>query len=168
MKALHFGAHLMRATLVLTYITGASLHLFSFTSSCKLHSPVSDSQSLDRLFGAFGPNPIHLCSCGYLGTLLFQNSSCENTIDNGIWAVLATQLILPHFCSQRHCAKLPLRKSAMSVCRKQISVGDNPCFTSKALFSNSVKHRSETDSMLFLWDILLFWYLLHFTVTEER
>lgn len=49
-------------------------------------------------------------------------------------------------------------------CRNQISVGNNPCYTSKALYSNSDKHRSEADYMLFLWYILLFWYLLHLTV----
>ena len=97
-----------------------SLHLFGFTYRRQAHSPVSDSQSLVRLLGAFGPNPTHLCSYGYLGTLYFQCSSCVDTIYNGIHAVQARQLILHRSASGDIVQNYHLEKSTITV---SLSVG---------------------------------------------
>lgn len=91
------------------------LHFFDFAYSWEIHSPISDSQSLVRLFAAFRPNPVHLCSCGYLGTLWFQCSSCVDTIYNCIHAVLAAQLILYHFAGGDIVQNYHLEKSNVTI-----------------------------------------------------
>lgn len=65
-----------------------SLLLLGFTYRWQACSPMSHSLCLVSLFGAFGPNPTHLCSCGCFGTLHFKCLSDVDTIYNGIHAVL--------------------------------------------------------------------------------
>lgn len=84
--------------------------------------------------------------------------------------ISAILLILCCFARGDLVQNYHLEKSTISVSlsvRTKLSVGVNPCFASEALFSSSDKHRLETDSMLFLQDIL-FWCLPHLTVTEDH